>query len=62
MAIKSCKDCEDRSPGCHSYCKTYKREQYETKKEKEYLRSFDDDYTDRHERNYRNFTKRRKTW
>lgn len=63
MGIKSCKDCEDRYPGCHSTCKTYKREKYEDQQAKKYLKSFDDDcYTTSHERHYRRKVKRGDSW
>ena len=35
--IVSCRNCLDRYPGCHQYCKTYKKEraEYERKKVEE---------------------------
>lgn len=35
--IVSCRNCLDRYPGCHQYCKTYKKEraEYERKKAEE---------------------------
>lgn len=34
MAIKCCRGCEERSPGCHSTCEKYIQERSEYEKEK----------------------------
>lgn len=40
----TCKDCPDREPGCHGYCKKYKREKEEFEKLKlENRKDFDVD-------------------
>lgn len=59
MAILCCKDCEDRSPGCHANCKQYKREKYELQQAKKFLRSFDDEYTSAHQRRNRDYKRGR---
>ena len=38
MAIKCCKDCKDRSEGCHSKCNKYLLEKEQFEKEKAYNR------------------------
>lgn len=39
MKTFTCENCPDRYPGCHGYCKKYKRELENLHKAKEYLRA-----------------------
>lgn len=42
----SCKDCLDRSPGCHGSCKKYQAEKSEYDAQKTIVDSIDRDYRD----------------
>lgn len=39
----SCKNCEEREPGCHQYCKKYKHDKRERDKANKYLKEMNKD-------------------